>query len=188
MVLGAAVFICGTNVIMCSAFFITQLRFLFEDTSMDERLRQQVATFLDSVNYFLELLLGIRNLPESEEWQDDRVSGTLKLMSFIEKRHRSIYIRYVHRLVEFHVTSNQFVEAGLALKLHADLYTFNTRCILPAMDDLDLPHQSEFGRKEILYLRMLELLSKGKAYESAISISKGGRELQSIYIVAANNI
>lgn len=160
------------------AFFITQLRHLFDGSDLDERLRSQVEVFLDSINYFLELLLGIRNLPESEEWQDDRVSGTLKLMAFIEKRHRSIYIRYVHRLVEFHVASNHFVEAGLTLKLHADLYTFDTSCILPAMDDLDLPQQSEFGRKEILYLRMLELLSKGKAYESAIAISK---ELQKEY-------
>lgn len=157
------------------AFFITQLRQLFENSELDDRLRMQVEAFLDSINHFLELLLGIRNLPESEEWQDDRVGGTLKLMSFIEKRHRSIYIRYVHRLVEYHVASNQFVEAGLTLKLHADLYAFDTSCILPAMEDLELPQQSEFGRKEILYLRMLELLSKGKAYESAIAISKGGQ-------------
>ena len=159
----------------CRAFFITQLRSLFESTTMDERLREQVEAFLDSINQFLELLLGIRNLPDSEEWQDDRVIGTLKLMAFIEKRQRSLFIRYVHRLCEFHIASNQFTEAGLTLKLHADLYRFDTTCILPAMPELDLPQQSEFGRKELLYLRILELLSKGKAFETAIAVSKGAR-------------
>lgn len=143
---------------------------------MDERLREQVEAFLDSINHFLELLLGIRNLPDSEEWQDDRVIGTLKLMAFIEKRQRSLFIRYVHRLCEFHIASNQFTEAGLTLKLHADLYRFDTSCILPAMPELELPQQSEFGRKELLYLRILELLSKGKAFETAIAVSKGAHE------------
>lgn len=140
---------------------------------MDGRLREQVEAFLESVNHFLELLLGIRNLPESEEWQDDRVIGTLRLMAFIEKRHRAIFVRYVHRLVDFHVASNQFTEAGLTLKLHADLYNFDPTTVVPAIVELTFPEQSEFNRKELLYLRMLELLSRGQAYETAIAISKG---------------
>lgn len=155
------------------AFFITQLRSMFASSKVDDGLEEQVDGFLDSINHFLELLLGIRNLPESEEWQDDRVIGTLKLMAFIEKRHRAIFIRYVHRLVDFHVVSNMFTEAGLTLKLHADLYSFDTTKVVSAMAELDLAQQSEFQRKESLYLRILEYLSRGKAFETAIAISKG---------------
>lgn len=155
------------------AFFITHLRALFERTSMEEPLRSQVEAFLNSINEFLDLLLGIRNLPEGEEWQDDRVIGTLKLMTFIEKRHRPIFTRYVHRLVDFHVAQNQFTEAGLTLKLHADLYDFNPSKTMPAMEEISLPQQTEFSRKELLLLRVLEYLSRGKAYESAITVSKG---------------
>lgn len=140
---------------------------------MDEGLRDHVQAFLESVNHFLELLLGIRNLPEGEEWQDDRVIGTLRLMAFIEKRHRAIFVRYVHRLVDFHLASNQFTEAGLTLKLHADLYSFNPASVALAIPDLNFAEQSEFNRKELLYLRILELLSRGQAYETAIAISKG---------------
>lgn len=140
---------------------------------MDHGLQEHVQAFLESINHFLELLLGIRNLPESEEWQDDRVIGTLRLMAFIEKRHRTMYVRYVHRLVDFHVASGQFAEAGLTLKLHADLYEFNPRNIAPGLPDLDLVEQSEFNRKELLYLRILDYLSRGQAYETAIGISKG---------------
>lgn len=129
--------------------------------------------FLDSIDNFLELLLNVRNMPEGEEWQDDRVVGTLKLMAFIEKRHRPIFIRYVHRLVDFHITAGQYTEAALTLKLHADLYTFDTTRSCPAMGEIGLPEQSEFSRKELLYLRMLENLSKGESFETAIAVSRG---------------
>ena len=47
-----------------------------------------------------------------------------------------------------------------------------------AMPDANLPKQSEFARKEALYLQTLELLGKGTAYESALVLCK---ELQEQY-------
>ena len=46
------------------------------------------------------------------------------------------------------------------------------------MPDANLPKQSEFSRKETLYLQTLELLGKGAAYESALVLCK---ELQEQY-------
>ena len=40
------------------------------------------------------------------------------------------------------------------------------------MDDLMLPQQSQFQRKETLHLLILDCLGKGKAWESAIEICK----------------
>jgi hypothetical protein len=60
------------------ALFVSQLRGLFEAATISDGLRERVNEFLTSVTDFLELLLGIRNLPEGEEWTDDRVVGTLK--------------------------------------------------------------------------------------------------------------
>jgi dedicator of cytokinesis protein 3 len=59
------------------AFFIGQLRHLFDSSDVDERLRERVANFLDSVDLFLELLLSVRALPEGEEFADDRVIATV---------------------------------------------------------------------------------------------------------------
>lgn len=82
------------------AFFIGQLRHLFDNSSVDETLRHRVASFLESVDLFLELLLNVRALPEGEEFQDDRVIATLRLMNFIRRIGRDeIYIKYVHQLV-----------------------------------------------------------------------------------------
>ena len=49
------------------AFFVGQLRALFDEANIADRLREQVDTFLSSVNSFLDLLLAVRNLPEGEE-------------------------------------------------------------------------------------------------------------------------
>jgi dedicator of cytokinesis protein 3 len=82
------------------AFFISQLRALFESSNVDDQLRQRVSDFLDSVDLFLELLMNVRELPEGDEFQDDRVIATLRLMNFIRRIGRDeIYIKYVHQLV-----------------------------------------------------------------------------------------
>ena len=59
------------------AFFITQLRLLFDSSAVDEALRYRISAFMDSVDQFLELLLNVRALPEGEEFADDRVIATV---------------------------------------------------------------------------------------------------------------
>jgi dedicator of cytokinesis protein 3 len=82
------------------AYFISHLRHLFHSSNVEEQLRRRVADFLDSVDLFLELLLNVRELPDGEEFQDDRVIATLRLMNFIRRIGRDeIYIKYVHQLV-----------------------------------------------------------------------------------------
>lgn len=82
------------------AFFITQLRQLFESSAVDKELQVRVAGFMDSVDQFLELLLSVRALPDGEEYADDRVIATLRLMNFIRRIGRNeMYIKYVHQLV-----------------------------------------------------------------------------------------
>jgi len=65
------------------AFFIGQLRHLFDTSDVDDQLREQVSNFLDSVDLFLELLLSVRALPEGEEYADDRVIATVRFSSMV---------------------------------------------------------------------------------------------------------
>ncbi|KAF8270253.1 C2 domain in Dock180 and Zizimin proteins-domain-containing protein [Lactarius quietus] len=130
------------------------------------RLREKVSSFLDSVDLFLEMLL-------RDEFSDDRVIATLRLMNFIRRIGRNeIYIKYVHQLVDMHLQSQNYVEAALTLKLHADLHEWDLNSFVEPMDDLGLPQQSQFHRKETLHLLILDYLGKGKAWESAIEICK----------------
>ncbi|KAL4080221.1 hypothetical protein V8B97DRAFT_1914290 [Scleroderma yunnanense] len=155
------------------AFFIAHLRQLFESSEVEEQLQERVSTFLDSVDAFLKLLLSVRSLPDGEEFADDRVIATLRLMNFIREIGREeMYIKYVHQLVNAHLQSQNYVEAALTLKLHSDLHEWDLYSFVPPMEDLGLPQQSQFHRKETLCLLILDYLGKGKAYESAIEICK----------------
>ncbi|KAK7057298.1 C2 domain in Dock180 and Zizimin proteins-domain-containing protein [Favolaschia claudopus] len=155
------------------AFFISHLRHLFYTAEVDESLRERVSVFLDSVDLFLELLLSVRALPEGDEYADDRVIATLRLMNFIRRIGRDeIYIKYVHQLVNMHLQSQNYVEAALTLKLHSDLHEWDLNTFVGPMDDLGLPQQSQFHRKETLCLLILDYLGKGKAWENAIEICK----------------
>ncbi|QRW21720.1 hypothetical protein RhiXN_06709 [Rhizoctonia solani] len=124
------------------SFFVGQLRGLFDSSSLDPVLRSRVEDFLDSVNLFLDLLMNVRELPDGDEYQDDRVIATLRLMNYTRKIGRDeMYIKYVHQLVNMHLNSENYVEAALTLKLHADL------------------HEWDMHAKE-LYLLIIEYLSK----------------------------
>ncbi|EIW83239.1 cytoplasmic protein [Coniophora puteana RWD-64-598 SS2] len=155
------------------SFFIAHLRHLFESEEVDESLRDHVANFLGSVDAFLKLLLSVRRLPEGEEFFDDRVIATLRLMNFVREIGREeMYIKYVHQLVNTHLQAQNYVEAALTLKLHSDLHEWDLHTFVGPMEDLGLPQQSHFHRKETLCLLILDYLGKGKAYETAIEICK----------------
>ncbi|TFK54047.1 hypothetical protein OE88DRAFT_1654527 [Heliocybe sulcata] len=155
------------------AFFIGQLRHLFDSSNVDEQLRERITIFLEAVDQFLELLLSVRALPEGEEFADDRVIATLRLMNFIRRIGRDeMYIKYVHQLVNMHLQSQNYIEAALTLKLHSDLHDWDLNTFVEPMEELGLPQQSQFHRKETLSLLILDYLGKGKAWESAIEICK----------------
>jgi dedicator of cytokinesis protein 3 len=96
-------------------------------------------------------------------------------MNFIRRIGRDeIYIKYVHQLVnvrlaytrrpvtdmflQMHLQSQNYVEAALTLKLHADLHQWDLNTFVGPMEDLGLPQQSQFHRKETLCLLILDYL------------------------------
>ncbi len=91
------------------ALFVQELRGLFDQSSVDQRLRGRVTDSLNSVDGFLLLLVSVRELPDGEEYQDDRVIATLRLMNFIRRIGRNeIYIKYVHQLVNVSFPTHNF--------------------------------------------------------------------------------
>ena len=59
-----------------------------------------------------------------------------------------------------HLSSHNYVEAALTLKLHSDLHQWDLESFAPALDDLGLPEQSHFHRKETLCLLILDYLGE----------------------------
>lgn len=67
-------------------------------------------------------------LPDGEEFQDDRIISTLRLMSYIRDiSSPSVFTKYVDRLKSYHVRANNYTEAALVLKVSSML------CVSPPM-------------------------------------------------------
>ena len=59
-----------------------------------------------------------------------------------------------------HLQSQNYVEAALMLKLHSDLHDWDLTSFVEPMEDLGLPRQSHFHRKETLSLLILDYLGR----------------------------
>lgn len=134
---------------------------------------QLVEDAISSLSTFLDLLLQIRSLPQDDEYKDERINATLKLMHFIQMIEREVtYTKYVHQMVHLQLESHNFIEAALTLKLHADLLEWDPYGELSAISELNFPAQTTFARKEKIYYKMLDYLERGKAWEICIQICK----------------
>ena len=79
--------------------------------------------------------------------------------NFYKDSRRDMYIRYISRLYDLHLMANNFVEAGLTLRLYANLLAWSA-IALPA--EMSYPSQTEARRKEELFNRILDCFDKGK--------------------------
>jgi len=57
-----------------------------------------------------------------------------------------------------HLQNHNYIEAGLTLKLHADLHDWDLTTPVDPLPNLNLPRQSAFVRKETLYLLVIDFL------------------------------
>ncbi|KAK4142021.1 uncharacterized protein C8A04DRAFT_13620 [Dichotomopilus funicola] len=165
--------------------FLGELRALFEEGLVrDEGLLAALNELTNTVDVFLDLLVAVH----SSDGGNDSGSGAgeashlihrLRLMEFLRDMHKEdIFIRYVHQLATLQADARHHAEAGLALRLHADIYDWDPLRTTPALHDPDFPAQSHFERKERLYFAMIKHFEEGAAWNCALAAYK---ELQTQY-------
>ncbi|KAL2140830.1 hypothetical protein VTI28DRAFT_3194 [Corynascus sepedonium] len=131
----------------------------------------------DTVDVFLDLLVAVHSGDGSGE--ASQIIHRLRLMEFLrDMQKEDIFIRYVHQLANLQAEARNHAEAGLALRLHADLYEWDPLRTTPALQDPDFPAQSHFERKERIYFDMIKHFEDGEAWSSALAAYK---ELQTQY-------
>ncbi|KAJ3371532.1 hypothetical protein GGF31_003141 [Allomyces arbusculus] len=159
-------------------FVFTMCRLLVTRTVVPH-LRALTVEFLHNMDRFLVLLLALRDLPPGTEYEDEHWNGIYKLAKFMKAIGRTdIYLKYVHHLAIKQLNSNNFVEAGWTLKLHADLLQWSDRLLDPIPELGFDTAQKEFERKEELLHQIIIYFEEGKAWESAIAV---GKELLGFY-------
>lgn len=155
---------------MAQKIFIDDLRKLVGSTEKTDpdAFHRAANRLLDTVNHLLELLIPVHSSQASGDLFP--VMDALRLMEFYKDiQKEDIYIQYVHQLALLQERDAHHVEAGLAVQMHADLYSWSLSSVVPAIDQLQLPQQTMFERKERLYFDIIRLFEEGLAFRQALA-------------------
>jgi len=159
--------------------FVGELLDRFEPLSKvsGEPLYLALRELVGTVNEFLDLLVAVHSGDGSGE--ASHLIHRLRLMEFLrDMQKEEIFIRYVHQLAALQAEARNHAEAGLALRLHADLYDWDPTRMTHALQDPEFPAQTHFERKERIYFDMIKHFEDGEAWSSALAAYK---ELQAQY-------
>ncbi|KAB5585577.1 hypothetical protein GE09DRAFT_1048672 [Coniochaeta sp. 2T2.1] len=159
--------------------FVNELLDRFESLAkiQDEPLYGALRDLMGTVDEFLDLLVAVHSGDGVGE--ATHLIHRLRLMEFLrDMQKEEIFVRYVHQLAILQAEARNHTEAGLALRLHADLYDWDPLKMTPALSDPVFPPQSHFDRKEKVYFEMIKHFEEGEAWTSALDAYK---ELQVQY-------
>ncbi|KAJ8981636.1 hypothetical protein NQ317_000864 [Molorchus minor] len=125
--------------------------------SEDPTWKDSGTAFISSITRLLERLLDYRNNFYKNEFN-----------------RKEMYLRYIHKLHDLHLSAENYTEAAFTLKLYTDQLTWSNNLVL----DPNYPNHSECQVKEILYRQIINYFDKGKCWEKGIPLLK---ELASLY-------
>ncbi|XP_066601007.1 dedicator of cytokinesis protein 3 isoform X2 [Prorops nasuta] len=139
--------------------------------SEDPAWKDSGTAFITSVTRLLERLLDYRSVIQGDENRDKRMSCTVNLLNFYknEFNRKEMYLRYIYKLHDLHLAAENYTEAGFTMKLYADQLGWGSNILPP---DHTHPQQPEWQRKELLYLKIIHYLDRGKCWEKGIPLCK----------------
>lgn len=138
---------------------------------VDEPLHAAIRDLMATIDEFLDLLVAVHGVDGSGEASN--LINRLRLMEFLrDMQKEEIFVRYVHQLADLQAGLRNHTEAGLSLRLHADLYEWDPIKTMPPLTDPEYPSQSQFERKERIYFDMIKYFEDGEAWSSALSAYK----------------
>ncbi|NWS80985.1 DOCK2 protein, partial [Toxostoma redivivum] len=129
--------------------------------------------FVRLVSELLERLLDYRAVMNDEN-KTYSMSCTVNLLNFYKEIDRqAMYIRYLYKLKDLHISYENYTEGAYTLLLHARLLTWSEEsnaAPVPGPHSLHLHTQRQL--KEALYNQIIEYFDQGKMWEEAIHICK----------------
>jgi hypothetical protein len=159
--------------------FIGELLERFEPLSEvpDEPLYAAIQELIGTLDEFLDLLVAVHGGEGNGEATN--IINRLRLMEFLrDMQKEEIFVRYVHQLATLQAESRNHAEAGLALRLHADLYDWDPTRQVKGLTEPEFPAQTQFERKEKIYFDMIKHFEEGESWSNALAAYK---ELQTQY-------
>lgn len=125
------------------------------------------------VTGLLERLLDYRAVMNDEN-KTYSMSCTVNLLNFYKEIDRqAMYIRYLYKLKDLHISYENYTEGAYTLLLHARLLKWSDEANTAPMQGLHSPSlHTQRQLKEALYNQIVNYFDQGKMWEEAIHICK----------------
>ncbi|NWV36779.1 DOCK2 protein, partial [Grantiella picta] len=129
--------------------------------------------FVELVSGLLERLMDYRAVMNDEN-KTYSMSCTVNLLNFYKEIDRqAMYIRYLYKLKDLHISYENYTEGAYTLLLHARLLTWSEEPNAAPVPSPHGPHlHTQRQLKEALYNQIIEYFDQGKMWEEAIHICK----------------
>ncbi|NXJ99781.1 DOCK2 protein, partial [Corythaixoides concolor] len=129
--------------------------------------------FVALVTGLLERLLDYRAVMNDEN-KTYSMSCTVNLLNFYKEIGRqAMYIRYLYKLKDLHVSYENYTEGAYTLLLHARLLKWSDEApAAPAQGSPSACPRTQRQLKEALYMQIIGYFDQGKMWEEAIHICK----------------
>ncbi|NXD17752.1 DOCK2 protein, partial [Nothocercus nigrocapillus] len=155
-----------------------QYKQLFESILLDccrghPELAEPGENFVALVTGLLERLLDYRAVMNDEN-KTYSMSCTVNLLNFYKEIDRqAMYIRYLYKLKDLHVSYENYTEGAYTLLLHARLLKWSDEPNTAPMQGSHSPSlHTQRQLKEALYNQIISYFDQGKMWEEAIHICK----------------
>ncbi|KAK5984299.1 Dedicator of cytokinesis protein 1 [Trichostrongylus colubriformis] len=138
---------------------------------------------IDRVDRLLGHLFEYRLVRETSDCMENGMSRTVQLLRYYEKyKHHNLYITYVYKLYNLHMTYNNQIEAARTLLLYAKTLSWNDTELDEWLIAKRLNRHCAVERqlKDSLLCEAADLFAEGEMWEDAIKILK---ELLPVYEV-----
>ncbi|CAH1397385.1 unnamed protein product [Nezara viridula] len=136
-------------------------------------LKDQGLKFVKTVTRLMERLLEYRCIINDEN-KENRMSCTVNLLDFYSEINRKqMYIRYLNKLCDLHLESDNYTEAAYTLKLHSKLLSWSDVSLSTMLRSSKYPNcQTHRQLKEALYHAIIDYFDQGKMWENAVEVCK----------------
>lgn len=130
-----------------------------------------VKGLITTISSFLSTLSKLKQVPNGEEFDDDRTFYKLHISSYLMNVDRpELFQSFISDLYESYLNRKNYVQAALSLELLANTWDWDINTYLPACEKPKLTSQTAFKRKTDLFKIIAKNFVKGNKLEQAVDI------------------